>query len=194
MERLHDRGVGIALAGGILVGIGATEDVEKGCWGAVRPELSGPRLFRKAGVGGRHAGDVVDGVGEDLGAEPLPVVAGKVAEVAGIGGVGEARAIPHRRAEDRGEEFFLVAAPGAKLGDEGIEEGRVCGGIGGPEVVDRIDDADAEQIPPDPVDGGAVEEGVVVGGEPVDERHARIVAGGNLERRAEQRRWRKDHA
>ena len=91
------------------------------------------------------------------------------------------------------EEFFLVAAPGAKLGDEGIEEGRVCGGIGGPEVVDRIDDADAEQIPPDPVDSGAVEEGVVVDGEPVDERHARIVAGGDLERRAKQRRWRKDY-
>ena len=160
----------------------------------MRPQLGGPRLLREPGVGGWHAGDVVDGVGEDLGAEPLPVVAGEVAEVAGVGGIGEARAIPHRRAEDRGEELFLIGAAGSELGDEAVKKGWVCGGIGGPEVVDRIDDADAKQIPPDPVDGGAVEEGVVVGGEPVDERHARIVAGRDLERGAEQRRWRKDRA
>ena len=121
-------------------------------------------------------------------------MAGEVAEIAGVGGIGKARAIPHRRPQDCGEELFLVAAAGAELGDEGIEEGWVCGGIGRPEVVDRIDDANAEQIPPDPVDGRAVEEGVVVGGEPIDERRARIVAGGDLERAAEQRRWRKDRA
>ena len=160
----------------------------------MRPELNRARFFGEAGVGGRHAGDVVDGIGEDFSAEPLPVVAGEVAEVAGVGGVGEARAIPHCRPQDRGQELFLIAAAGAELGDERVEKSWVCRRIGRPKVVDRIDDANAEQIPPDSVDGRAVEEGVVVGGEPVDQRRARILAGGDLQRRAEQRLGREEGA
>ncbi len=59
---------------------------------------------------------------------------------------------------------------------QGVEQLGVGRRIGQREIVDRIDDADAEIVAPDAVDEAAGEERIVRRAHPVEQRDARVLA------------------
>src|SRR5206468_10471534 len=70
---------------------------------------------------------------------------------------------------------------------QGVEEGLVGGRVGQREVVDGVDDADAEVMAPDAVDETAREEGVLGTSHPREEGFTGILARLDLDRGTAQR-------
>ena len=58
-----------------------------------------------------------------------------------------------------------------------IEQGGIGGGIAGTEVIDRLDDAHAQEVAPDAIDVALGEVGVVLGRDPFGEVFAAAVRG-----------------
>ena len=72
------------LAGRVLVRVGPAERVEEQRGDAVRPDRRGPRARRRGRERLGHAGHVADRVEQDLGPQPLAVVAGEVPRVGDV--------------------------------------------------------------------------------------------------------------
>lgn len=170
MQGLTNRAIAEAFAGWILVGIGASEGIQD-----FRINSMGPELGRACSEGNiidreRDFGNLGDGVGQDFGSQALPIVAGKVPMVGSIRFVGDAGTLVRLRKEDRFEKLFLTEARFAKMASQGIEEFGIGGRIGGSHIIDWVDDTDAEEVSPDPVDRYMGESGVIASDHPIDER------------------------
>lgn len=75
---------------------------------------------------------------------------------------------------------------------QSIEEFGVGGWVGGSHIIDRVDDADAEEVGPDAIDGHMGEGGVIAADHPIDERLSWIDSLGDGGRAAIQEGGRED--
>ena len=114
--------------------------------------------------------DRVHGVQQRLGREALDAV---MAVKAAVGGVARRRPrveLVQPRVHDRPQQVLDVEAALDEVVGQGVQQRRVARRVGGAHVVDRLDQAAAEQVGDVAVDDVAGEEAVVRRGQPVGQR------------------------
>ena len=166
----------------VELGGAGSEGVEVGFFGASIVHEDGIELFW-------NAGDSGDGVIEHFGHVASWEVAGEVALIGRVSFDGCAGALIGGAREDEAHELAQVEVSGGEVVCDGGEERFVGGGVGGAEIVDGVDDTDAEEVGPDAVGYGASEVGVTGRGEPVGEGFASVPRIVHRQRRSIEGRW-----
>ena len=95
-----------------------------------------------------------------LGGQSADVSAGKVEVVVLIGVVGFGGQLVSPRSHDPSDQVAQIKLVRRKVGRQGLEQGGMAWRVGRPEIVDRIDQAPAHEVKPDPVYLGAGELGL----------------------------------
>ena len=168
-----------AFAGGFADGAAEAGEETAGDIDGGVGELGGARAGFHAGEIRDGAGDAEDGVEEDLGGEPAGHGVGIVGAVVGVPLVGGEGELVGARLHDGALEVADVEAALDELLGEPGEEFGIGGRIAGADIVDRVDEADAEEVAPHAVHIAQGEVAVVGGGYPIGEGFAAGGGGGS---------------
>jgi hypothetical protein len=180
VERLAQRHAARPLALARALARRATEQLEESV--ARRHARVEQLLGARAAPRARHAllvtGGLVQRIEQGLGWQPPRVRMRVVQRVVLVPAVGLERALIGLRAADEAHQLARVEAALHERARELIEQLRVGGRVARADVVDRLDQAHAEEVAPDPVHVALREVGVVLAREPRREpRAARAVRG-----------------
>ena len=169
MQGLSQVGFTVPLGNGKPVG--ASEGIQKGRLIDVGfLELDGPRslgspassllLVKPIAEGLGNPGHVADGIQQDLRIQRTAQGAGVVELVGPVGVVDGARQLVGPGTDDPAEQVPQVVAVAGEVLGQSPQQHRMGGRVVAAEVVHRIHDAAAEEVAPEPVDGGLGEIGV----------------------------------
>lgn len=177
VEGLAEVGVHFDFAGADAGALGAAEGAEEVVGDIAVGDLDGAGALGQAVEFILGLGDLGEGIEHDLGALAAEEGVGEIAFVAAIGVVEVGAELVAAAVADVADEAFEIVLVLGEALAEGVEEFGVGGGVGDADVVDGLDDADAEEVAPDDVGEVFGEEGVFGAGEPLDEDLAAVFGG-----------------